>query len=70
MATVVNNPAPQENTGSGMGMLFGAIIFLVVLVLFFVYGLPALRNAGSGGGGTQISVPEQIDVNVSAPAQE
>ncbi len=67
MATVVNNPAPQENTGSGMGMLFGAIIFLVVLVLFFIYGLPALRNIG---GGTQISVPEQIDVNVSAPAQE
>jgi len=60
MATVVNNPS--SDTSSGASTLFLGLILLLVVFLFFYFGLPLLRNAGSG---TQINVPDQIDVNVN-----
>ena len=68
MTTVVNNPAPQENSGNGMGMIIGAIVLLIVVVLFFVYGLPAMRSAVPQA--PQVNIPSEIDVNVSDPSQE
>lgn len=63
MTTVVNNPS-GESSGSGMGFMVGMIVLAVLAVLFFVYGLPALRQSASSGG-VQIEVPDQIDVNVN-----
>lgn len=53
MATIVNNPTPDrvvETSGSsGVGAVVGVIALILVLILFFVYGLPALRHSNSGG---------------------
>lgn len=62
MATIVNNPG-NGDSGSGMGMIVAVIVLLAVVLLFFVYGLPAIRQAGS----PQINVPSEIDVNVTTP---
>lgn len=61
MATIVNNPAPSNDSSGGMGMIFGVIGLLIVLYLFFIYGLPAIRQVGT----PQINIPSEIDVNVN-----
>lgn len=69
MATVVNNPQPaqqQPNNNSGSGFLIGIILIILVIILLFYFGLPYLNT---GGGGTQVNVPEQVDVNVQQPQQ-
>ncbi len=55
MTTVVNNPGNGE--GSGAGMIIGVIVAIVIIILFFVYGLPALREGNS----------DTLDVNVNLP---
>jgi hypothetical protein len=67
MATTIVNPAPSTNSsGSNIaGLLFGAIILIVFVALFFVYALPFLRSlSGIGSGGVQVNVPKNINVNV------
>lgn len=64
MATIVNNPAPVAEGNNGMGFLLGVILLIVMVVLFLLYGLPYLRGSV---GGTQVNVPEKIDVNVQQP---
>lgn len=63
MTTIVNTPAPVEKSDGSMGMIFGFIVLAVVVFIFFVYGLPAIRNVGS----PQINIPSKIDVNVNQP---
>ncbi len=64
MATNIINPAPDNSSSNnGIGLLVGAVIVLVLGIVFFVYGLPLLRGLG-GNGGIQINVPKNIDVNV------
>lgn len=63
MTTIVNNPpAPKESEG-GMGMIMGLIVLLVMAYLFFVYGLPAIRQMQPAT--PQINIPEKIDVNIN-----
>ena len=59
MATIVNNPAP-DNSGGPMGMIILVIVLLVLGYLGYVYGLPAVRQMGT----PQINVPSDINVNV------
>lgn len=59
MTTIVNTPAPSNETG-GYGLIIGVIVLLFVGILFFYYGLPAIRGMST----PQINVPNQIDVNV------
>ena len=68
MATVINNPDSGGDNSGGMGMVIGAIVLVLILILFFVYGLPALRGGSDAGSGTQVNVPDQIDVNVDTPS--
>ncbi len=62
MATIVNTPAPVDSSG-GSGMIIGFILLLVLLVVFFIYGLPVLRQSTS----PQINVPDRVDVNINQP---
>jgi predicted metalloprotease len=74
MTTVVNNPAPTSGNGdSGMGMVIGIIVVILVVILLVLFGLPALRGGGGtdvpdtnapAGGGTEINIPDKVDVNV------
>lgn len=63
MTTIVNNPAPSGDSGGGMGMIIGLIVVVLLVFLFFVYGLPMLRQARLGS--PQINVPSEIDVNIN-----
>ncbi len=63
MTTIVNTPAPAEKSDGGMGMMIGLIVLAAVVLIFFVYGLPAIRQMGS----PQINIPSKIDVNINQP---
>lgn len=68
MATTIINPTPAANstTDSGMGFLIGIIALIVFGFLFFIYGLPLIRQglSGLGSGGVQINLPKTVDVKV------
>ncbi|MBX4210503.1 hypothetical protein KW783_00835 [Candidatus Parcubacteria bacterium] len=65
MPTVIDNrqPATVENDSTGLGFLIGILLVIILAVLFFVYGLPALRNNNSNatpnnnGAGINIQLP-------------
>ena len=61
MTTIVNSPAPQQESDGGIGMILGFIIIAVIVVLFFAYGLPAIRQTAS----PQINIPDKIDININ-----
>ncbi|MCR4313829.1 MAG: hypothetical protein NUV84_01105 [Candidatus Uhrbacteria bacterium] len=42
MTTIINTP-PSEG-GSVVGLVIGLVVAAVVIALFFMYGLPAIRN--------------------------
>lgn len=52
----------HDSSMGGIGFLFGVILLLAGIFLFFYYGLPAIQNAGSSN--PTIQVPETVDVNV------
>jgi hypothetical protein len=65
MATIVNTTPPAaDNGGSGAGILVATVLVLGALLLFFVYGLPMMRQNATPQA-PQISVPDKIDVNVN-----
>jgi hypothetical protein len=67
MATIINNPATTEReSGSGMGVIIGIILVLLVAFLFLYYLLPVLQNAGRATSPT-VQVPDKINVNVQTP---
>lgn len=61
MATIVNNP-PADNSGGLMGTIVVLVVLIVLGYLGFIYGLPAFKQMQ---GGTQINVPDKIDVNIN-----
>ena len=65
MTTIVNTPAPAEKSDGGMGMIVGLIVLAVIVFLFFVYGLPAIRQMQVAT--PQINIPSKIDVNINQP---
>lgn len=69
MATIINNPdsGGGNNNGSNVGTIIGLIVLALIAILFFMYGLPAMRgNAGtSGGNSTTIEVPDKVEVDVN-----
>lgn len=73
MTTVISNPAGTTDSGNSTGMIMAVLLVAVIAFLFFVYGVPAMRNTGSGSNTTnsapaaqvpQVAVPNKIDVNV------
>jgi hypothetical protein len=68
MATVINTPASQADSNSWVGTIIGVLVVGFLLILFFAYGLPALRGAANGGSGNgrgvDVNVPDQVDLNV------
>lgn len=57
MTTIINTPPIGESADSGVSLIFGIIIALILVALFFVYGLPAIRANNV--------TPKANDVNVS-----
>lgn len=62
MTNIVNTPPAGNDSGSGVGIILGVLVALIIVVLFFVYGLPALRQGASPDNSSGA-----IDVNVKLP---
>lgn len=60
MTTVINTPG-NSNSDSGFGLVFGIIIAIGLVVLFVIYGLPALRRNNGG---------DNLNVNVTLPGND
>lgn len=68
MTTIVNNPARQSDSG-GYGFILGIIAIIAIVLVFVLYGVPALRRMGPAQITipTEIKVPDNVDVNVTQP---
>lgn len=60
--TVIVNPS--GNNDSGIGFFLGIVLLIAFVLVLLYYGIPYVRNVVNQDSGTQINVPEQIDVNV------
>ena len=64
MSTVINNPGnnptPVAVESSGAGPIVAVLIALVLVVIFFVYILPAIRSSQAPQSGT-------VNVNLKLP---
>ncbi len=60
MATIINTPNGTSED-SGLGLILGVLLALVLIFLFFIYGLPALRGGGDN------SVDRETNINVDIP---
>lgn len=76
MATMINTTPATSDSNSSMGFLIGMVLLALVVVLFLFYGLPMLFSgmnsvpaevpqAPAQQGGTNIQIPDQIDVNLN-----
>ncbi len=43
MTTIINTPGGQSDD-SGLGFILGVIVAILLIAVFFVYALPALRQ--------------------------
>ncbi len=59
MPTVINNPSGGDNS-SGLGMIVAVLVIVILAVIFFVYGVPALRGVNN-------QQPANINVQVPVP---
>ncbi|MBP9759562.1 hypothetical protein KBD45_07760 [Candidatus Dojkabacteria bacterium] len=62
MTTVINTPQPASDQSSGVGMIIGLVVLVVFGFMFFIYGIPAIRQMRVGA--PQVNIPSSIDVNV------
>lgn len=62
MTTIINNPDTSGSNSGGAGLIIALVIVIALAVLFFLYGLPAIRK---GNGGTTVNVPDKVQVDVS-----
>lgn len=56
-----HNPPHQEHhyqTEGGLGLIIGLVAVIILVVLFFLYALPALRTDRVGTGTDNNIVPE------------
>ena len=64
MTTVINSPTPvttDDGAGIGLGMVFGVIITIALIILFVVFGIPALSK------GQQQPAQPGTNINVTLP---
>jgi hypothetical protein len=62
MATVINNPGTEADTGTGTGVVVGILVVILLAILFLVFGLPYLRNGGSAPASNSGSASFNVDL--------
>jgi hypothetical protein len=65
MATIVNTPASGNTDSGSTGLLFGILLIVAMVLLFYFFGLPLIRGGYSSG--PQVNVPDHMNVNVQTP---
>lgn len=61
MPTIINNPGNNSEDSSGAGIIIGVVVALVLVVLFFVYILPTLRDGNE---------PNTTNIDIELPATQ
>ena len=56
MATVINNPSNSDNSSGPLTAIIVIVGIIVIAYLGYRYGLPALRQATSGGTSINVNV--------------
>ncbi len=64
MATIFN-PKREGESGGSSKLIIGAVGAIVIISLFFLYGLPAMRKNESNSGITTVTVPDKAQVGVN-----
>ncbi len=73
MTTIITNPAPTADSGNSTGIIVAVLFVAVMVILFFVFRVPAMRTTNSGTSTTnsapapqapQVTIPNKIDVNI------
>lgn len=70
MATIINTTPAQsteDTSSSAFGFLMGIVLLLVIAAFLYYFG-PSIAS-GLNLGGTNVQVPDRIDVNVNTPTQ-
>jgi hypothetical protein len=67
MTTIINTPPAGESADSGLSLIFGIIIALILVALFFVYGLPAIRSNGVAPKANDVNVNVKLPPATTAP---
>jgi hypothetical protein len=62
MATIINTPPAEDN--SAAGILIG-IVLVLLIILFFIFGLPYIRNTQQPQEPTP--APINTDINIQLP---
>lgn len=66
MTTIVNNPVPvTTEDGTGVGMILGIILALVIIALLVIFGIPAFRNSTTASDPMPTGA---TNINVTLPA--
>ncbi len=67
MTTIINTPPTNSDNSGGSygGLIVGIVISAILVFIFVVYGLPAMRGNNKDSGITTVTVPDKIDVNVN-----
>ena len=68
MTTIVNNPAPSQESSGGSGFLIGVVLLIVFAAVFLYFGIPAIKRMGPiqvNVPAPQVVVPDSVDVNVN-----
>lgn len=54
--TTIINPG-NNNSSSGAGLVIGVIIAIVLIALFVIFGLPAIRDKQNPGTNINVEIP-------------
>ena len=54
----------DHESGSGVTLIVGLILAILLVWLLFSFGLPMLRTATTA---PQVNVPDKVDVNINNP---
>lgn len=70
MTTIINTPGTGNSDGSdsGVATVLIVIVLLVAAGLFFVYGLPAIRNANNAPKTDSINIDVKLPAGETSPA--
>lgn len=62
MTTIINTPpAGESGSESAAGIIIGVIFAIVLVALFVIYGIPALRSTSA------VKEPTNTTINVTVP---
>lgn len=68
MATIINNPPGATGEDSGVGIVVGLMVAVILVVLFLLFILPGIRGTTPAVPDTGSEPGSSATVNVTLPA--